>query len=133
MDAKKTKQIRQRLLTEHDNLIRSINRNRLVAEEIKIEKTEDEGDLASISHDRALLQNLNLGDFTRLRFIKEAINALDRGQYGECVRCEKEINEKRLSAIPWATSCIECQEEAEAEQTSSRMVLAGKDEDETEF
>ena len=127
MDEKKLKETRQRLSTEYENLIKSINRNRTAAEEIKLEKTEDEGDLATISHDRDLLYNLHEGGFERLRFIQEAIKALDRGQYGECIGCGEDIKEKRLEAVPWATMCIHCQEETEAEHTSSGMVLAGLD------
>ena len=132
MDQKKLKETRQRLSTEYENLIKSINRNRTAAEEIKLENTEDAGDLATISHDRDLLYNLHEGGFERLRFIQEAIKALDRGQYGECIGCGEEIKAKRLEAVPWATMCIRCQEETEAEHTSSRMVLAGLDTEETD-
>src|SRR6266850_2529804 len=128
MDAKKTKETRQRLLGEYERLIKSINRSRVAAEEITVENTEDEGDLATISHNKELFYNLHEGGFARLRFIQEAIKALDRGQYGECVHCGKDINEKRLLAVPWATFCIRCQEETEAEHISSRMVLAGLEE-----
>src|SRR5579862_1887440 len=127
MDAKKIKDTRQRLSSEYENLIKSINRNRLTAEQITVENTEDEGDLATISHDRELLYNLHESDFQRLRFIKEALKALDRGQYGECVRCGEDINEKRLLAVPWATMCIRCQEEAEKDRKSSDLVAAGPD------
>src|SRR5216117_1626877 len=84
MDGKKTQKFRQRLLEEYQKLIRSINRNRLAEEEIKLENTEDEGDLATISHNKELLYNLHESDFARLRFIGEVIKALDRGQYGKC-------------------------------------------------
>jgi DnaK suppressor protein len=127
MDAKKLKEIRLRLSSEYEKLIRSINRSRLAAEEIQLENTEDEGDLATISHDRDLLYNLHEGGFARLRFIQDAIKAIDRGQYGECTHCGNDINEKRLDAVPWATMCINCQEETEMAQTSSRMVPVGQD------
>ena len=133
MDAKKIKDTRRRLSSEYENLVKSINRNRTAAKEIKLENTEDEGDLATISHERELLYNLHESDFARLGFIQKAIKAMDRGQYGECVRCGEDINEKRLDAVPWATMCIRCQEETEKEHTSSRMVLAGLEAEETEF
>jgi DnaK suppressor protein len=132
MDAKKIKEARRRLSNEQDDLIKSINRNRTAAAEIKVENTEDEGDLASISHERELLYNLHEGGFTRLRFIQEALKAIDRGQYGECVKCGEDINEKRLLAIPWATLCIQCQEGIEKERTSSSGVLVGMDTEDTE-
>jgi DnaK suppressor protein len=133
MDAKTTKDIRQRLSDEYETMIKSVNRSRLAAKEIKLENTEDEGDLATISHERELLYNLHESDFTRLRFIQEALKAIDRGQYGECVGCSEDINEKRLEAMPWATMCIRCQEETEAEHTSSPMVLAGLEAEETDL
>ena len=129
MDARKIKDTRQRLSSEYENLIKSINRNRLTAEQITVENTEDEGDLATISHDRELLYNLHESDFQRLRFIQEALKALDRGQYGECVRCGKDINEKRLLAVPWTRLCIRCQEETEKDRNSSNLVIAGLEEE----
>jgi DnaK suppressor protein len=126
----KTKQInetRRRLVMESEKLIQSISRNRAAAEEITTENTEDEGDLASISHNKELLYNLHESDCVCLRFVGEAIKALDRGRYGECVRCGNEINAKRLLAVPWATLCIRCQEETEMEDISSRWVLSRQD------
>src|SRR2546421_4703958 len=125
MDDKKTQKFRQRLLEEYQKLIRSINRNRMAEEEIKLENTEDEGDLATISHNKELLYNLHESDFQRLKSIQEALKRMDRGEYGECVRCSEDINEKRLMAVPWATLCIQCQEEAEKESATPRPVLAG--------
>jgi len=133
MDSKKIKNTRRRLTSEYENLIKSINRSRLAAEEIRLEKTEDEGDLAMISHETAVIYNLHEGGFARLKSIQKAVKAIDSGRYGECVRCGNDINEKRLNAIPWATLCIRCQEETEAEQTPSRMVAVGLDREETEF
>jgi hypothetical protein len=46
MDAKTIKDIRRRLSMEYENLIKSNNRKRLAAQEITVENTEDEGDLA---------------------------------------------------------------------------------------
>src|SRR5436190_4136024 len=135
MDDKRTQKFRQRLLEEYQKLIRSINRNRLAEEEIKLENTEDEGDLATISHNKELLYNLHESDFQRLKSIQEALKRMDRsGEYGECLKCGEDINEKRLMAVPWATMCIECQEEAERERTSARPVMAGlkPDDDESE-
>lgn len=125
MDQKKVQKYRQRLDEEYQNLIRSINRNRAAEAEIKLENTEDEGDLAAISHNKELLYNLHETDFQRLKSIQEALKRMDQGEYGECMRCGEDINEKRLMAVPWATLCIQCQEEAERESAPSKPVLAG--------
>ena len=129
MDAKKTRETRQRLRTKYEELIKSINRNRLAGEQIKLESSGDEGDLATMSHDRELLYHLHESDFQQLRFIQDAMKALDRGQYGDCIRCGEDINEKRLLAVPWASLCIRCQEETEKDRSSSDLVTAGLEEE----
>src|SRR5882762_9413778 len=78
----KDKYSRQRLLGEYRNLIHSVNRNRLAAEEIQLEKTEDEGDLATLHQNKELLYDLHENDFQRLKSIREALKAMDRGEYG---------------------------------------------------
>ena len=42
--------------------------------------------------------------------IKLALDRINAGEYGMCLRCEGEISAKRLQAIPWAGYCIRCQE-----------------------
>jgi len=42
--------------------------------------------------------------------IDEAIGKIDRGTYGECDRCGREISMGRLDAVPWAIYCVECQD-----------------------
>ena len=129
MDEKQIRETRRRLVAKSQELIHSINRNRLAAQQIPLEKTEDEGDLATINHNKDILYHLHESDFQRLRFIEQALKALDRGQYGNCVRCGEDIDEKRLMAVPWATLCIRCQEEAEKEKTLSDLVPAGLEEE----
>ena len=121
MDKRKITRLRKALTEEYENLVRSLNRNREAEEEILLEKTEDEGDLALISHNKELLYNLAETDFRRLKAIEDAIRRMDREEYGECASCGEDINEKRLIAVPWATLCIQCQEEAERERASESM------------
>lgn len=41
---------------------------------------------------------------------QEALGRLDRGEYGICRGCGKEIDIERLKALPYATRCIPCKE-----------------------
>jgi RNA polymerase-binding transcription factor DksA len=125
MDAIRIRNARRRLTSEHTSLRKSLERSQHAAEEIKLEKTEDEGDLASISHDKDVLYRLHEGGFARLQLIQKAIEAIENGHYGECIRCEGVINEKRLEAIPWASMCIACQEQTEVADASLAMSLNG--------
>jgi DnaK suppressor protein len=49
-------------------------------------------------------------DSNRLREVGMALRRINGGTFGICAGCEEAINPKRLAAIPWASSCIVCQE-----------------------
>lgn len=52
----------------------------------------------------------------RVGLIDEALQRLERGEYGRCVICGKEIPEARLDLVPETPYCVE---DAEREQQSS--------------
>lgn len=49
----------------------------------------------------------------RLRQVKAALAAAERGEYGECVECEEPIGYRRLCARPESRLCLDCQRAAE--------------------
>jgi DnaK suppressor protein len=77
-----------------------------------------EEDQAQISHDEFVSLHLNSLDYTQLRLVEEALDRLDSGHYGTCLRCERAIPTKRLRALPWARYCVECQENMGAQLDS---------------
>ncbi|MDY0205577.1 MAG: TraR/DksA family transcriptional regulator [Pseudomonas sp.] len=40
--------------------------------------------------------------------VQQALERLDNGTYGECVKCGEMINPERLAALPAAPLCINC-------------------------
>lgn len=124
---------RSRLLDERARLMRSVERNRTAAGEIRVEHTEDEADLAIISHDRELLYNLNQGDLAWLQSVRDAVERIDRNEYGKCVNCEEDIDERRLTAAPWAGLCIRCQEQMETDDSSVRNEMSSAEPESPEF
>jgi DnaK suppressor protein len=73
----------------------------------------DEGDWAvvDISEDLNLMR---LGAHRKaLHDIDESLRKIKEGTYGICEECGEEISEKRLSVIPTASLCINCQENKE--------------------
>ena len=46
----------------------------------------------------------------RMREVRAALRRIDEGAFGICADCGETINPKRLAAVPWASSCIVCQE-----------------------
>lgn len=67
-------------------------------------------DQAQMSHDEFLNMRLNKIEWDTLRLIDEALDRLQTGDYGTCMRCEEPISPKRLKALPWAKYCVRCQE-----------------------
>lgn len=43
-----------------------------------------------------------------IRDIKLAIHRIESGTFGVCTNCGKSISKERLSAIPYANTCIGC-------------------------
>ena len=60
-----------------------------------------------------------------LNKINEALERLDRGDYGNCFDCGEEIAEKRLRALPFAARCKDCEEAREVGEQRQRQ-LAGR-------
>ena len=50
-----------------------------------------------------------------LRHVEQALERMRDGGYGLCERCSLKIPVARLNALPYATSCIDCQREMERE------------------
>lgn len=60
--------------------------------------------------------NLVLGNSrTLLEQVESALQRLDNGTYGFCLRCGKPIDPRRLEALPYAEYDLECQEIIERE------------------
>lgn len=46
--------------------------------------------------------------------VREAIERVDGGTYGQCVDCGQQLPDARLDAKPEAERCVDCQQKAEA-------------------
>lgn len=45
----------------------------------------------------------------RVQAINNALDRIEKGTYGLCVKCGKQIPSKRLEAYPEADKCLDCQ------------------------
>ena len=104
------------ILAARESELEGLIRNREAA---AIETSADA--LDQIQH--AVERELALGTLARessgLRETRAALRRVDGGSFGICLDCEKEINLKRLAAVPWAARCIVCQERADREGAAS--------------
>ena len=83
------------------------------------EETDDEttdnhiAETATVTLDREIDYTLEENSEHVLSEIEGALTRIEEGTYGTCVNCGKPIAEERLTAIPWATYCIDCKRLAE--------------------
>jgi RNA polymerase-binding transcription factor len=63
---------------------------------------------ASVTLDREIDYSLEESATQVLGEIDAALQRIDDGSYGACVRCGQGIAPERLEARPWARLCIEC-------------------------
>jgi RNA polymerase-binding protein DksA len=78
------------------------------------DETDDEttdnhlAETATVTLDREIDYTLEENSEHVLSSIDGALERIDDGSYGNCVNCGNAIAEDRLTAIPWATHCIDC-------------------------
>jgi DnaK suppressor protein len=114
------KTIRANLQKRHQSILSKIS------EEPPLQGSDDitrgdSLDIASSARDREITFMLKSRELDELRAVEDAIERIDRDDYGICASCEDPIEIKRLEAIPWARFCRSCQEEMENRKTAGRM------------
>jgi len=113
MDKKKLEAFRKRLETRRNELRHMVVRNQQDGRTADDEATQDVADRAASSYNKEFLFSQSNNDRQLLNMVDGALSRIREGSFGECVSCGKEINAKRLEAVPWTRHCIECQEKAE--------------------
>jgi DnaK suppressor protein len=73
----------------------------------------DSADLAFDSAGEEVTSQLAELESRELAQIERALVRLQQGTYGLCEGCQKRIPISRLDALPFTTTCIECQREME--------------------
>lgn len=100
-------EIRDRLITERENLVNKLKENDLSVDD---SETPDPVDLAVRNYSKNVMLAVSENDSRQITLINEALVRLEDDEYGNCMNCSKPINPKRLDAIPWARYCLSCQE-----------------------
>lgn len=113
MDKKKVEAYRKKLIQKQEELQRLVSKSEQDGREADEEITQDIADKAANSYTKEFLFHQSDDNRRILQLVKEALDRLREGSYGECVACHEEVESKRLEAVPWARHCIECQEKQE--------------------
>ncbi len=100
-------EIKDKLITERDSIIRKLSSNNLTIDDSEM---PDPVDLAVNNYSKNVMLSVSENDSRQLVLINEALERLSDDEYGLCQNCEEEIVDKRLNAVPWAKYCLQCQE-----------------------
>lgn len=106
------------LATKQAELARALT----MREGIAIERTADALDEVQFALARELRTRTLERESGVLRDVRLAMDRIADGSYGDCLQCEEAIGPKRLNAIPWATLCIRCQEQADRRPAQGRLM-----------
>jgi len=113
MDKKKLDYFRKRLETRQQELRRMVSRTEQDGRTVDEDSAQDIADRAASSYNKEFLFHQSNNDRQLLQMVENALSRIREGSFGECISCGKEINPKRLEAVPWTRHCIECQEKLE--------------------
>ncbi len=118
MNKKERDEFRKLLAAKKESIIRKLTDTITESKEMESNVAQDLVDKAETSYTKEFLLSLSDTERSQLMLIDEALRRIDTDDFGACQLCGQEINRKRLVALPWTPTCIDCQEKAEEESKS---------------
>lgn len=101
---------RHKLLEEQKRITGELERLREALKvEVDVDAEEGDPDLIEREKNVALVSQLEV----KLAHVQTALRSIEKGKYGICERCGKEIPVERLEVRPDASLCVTCQAEVE--------------------
>jgi DnaK suppressor protein len=100
----KKKEILEELETLRDSMMDSATGE--YASESSMYSTHMEQGTDAMEREKTFLFASREGKF--LNYLEDALQRIDRGEYGKCSECGKLIEKERLEAVPHARQCLRC-------------------------
>jgi DnaK suppressor protein len=113
MDKKKLEHFKKRLEARQGELRRMVTRIEQDGRSVDEDSAQDIADRAASSYTKEFLFHQSNNDRQLLHMVEGALSRMREGSFGECISCGREIDAKRLEAVPWTRHCIDCQEKLE--------------------
>ncbi|MBE0598876.1 MAG: TraR/DksA family transcriptional regulator [Desulfuromonadales bacterium] len=104
---------RERLLQLRKEVLLEVNESLAAAKELGQDGVADIGDMSANTYHRDVLLNLNEVQRQKIRDIDAALERVGLGKYGICLRCEEQIEPRRMQVRPFSRYCIDCKTEIE--------------------
>ena len=102
MDIEKRKKQLEKRLGELDRRLHRIE------DELDEPVNKDFGERATERESEEVLEDLGAAGLQETRMIQAALERIEDGSYGFCVKCGEEIDEDRLDVVPQAPLCFNC-------------------------
>jgi DnaK suppressor protein len=97
----------RKLQEKREELAASLARRKSDARQAGARDVEDTFDAAEASESTSEnMQEITLESAT-LEQVEDALQRMERGEYGRCVVCGRPIPDARLQALPWTPSCLD--------------------------
>ncbi|HQA56255.1 MAG TPA: TraR/DksA C4-type zinc finger protein [Acetivibrio sp.] len=117
----KTEHYRELLLKQKNELENTINM--MKAHDVSEQNMEAADELSNYDNHPAELgtavfqaemnNTLKVHEEHLLKEVNDALTRIDKGDYGKCELCSKDIGEERLEALPYTRLCIDCESSKE--------------------
>jgi DnaK suppressor protein len=115
MDKETQAQFKETLLKRLDELY--VEAEKTVAGMTDTEETfPDPTDRATLESDRNFMLRIRDRERKLILKIREALQRIEEGTFGQCEMCGDDIGIERLNARPVTTLCIECKRKQEAHE-----------------
>jgi len=118
MKQKQLEEFKDLLQKQMDELLQEAGKTVSDMTEEKI-NFPDPTDRASLESDRNFELRIRDRERKLIAKIREALDRIEAGVFGECEGCEEEIGIERLRARPVTTYCIDCKTEQERKERIS--------------
>lgn len=113
MEEEELAEIKTHLLQMRDEVLVESERAYAASQSLGKDGVPDIGDMSSNSYNQEVLMNLSETQRSRVRDIEAALERMDKGVYGLCVKCEEEIPPRRMEVRPFSRYCVDCKTEVE--------------------
>ena len=110
LDDDRMKRLREHMLVRKKQILEAYERRRQAAEEASTPEPRDEADESVRLDAQDEAWRMAENEARELARIDAALERMRGGDFGICIECGEEIEDKRLLALPTAARCLSCQE-----------------------
>ena len=123
LDPRRRAYFRGKLLERRRRLLERLDAELQCVANIKTTVDGDVADQAAANSEQEDIFRIGSIESDAVARIDYALQRLDDGTYGVCEECGKRIPQARLKVLPFATSCVQCQETIERDPTGNESLF----------